>query len=164
MGIYIILIIFAIILILYEMQSITRSGELIAKEKNIFSMFQVVTWGIFFVAFGLLLKRNIFRNYTDDLSMENILSNVFSMLISIVYIIRGFKGSSIRKNGILVNGAFHKWSKIQSYSWISPNIIQFTFKASKLFKLSKSGVMVKIILKEETVSEVDKIVQKNFAS
>lgn len=162
MGIYIILIVYAIILILYEVLSITGSGELIAKEKNIFSMFQVVTWGIFFVAFGLHLKRNIFIDYNNDMSVQNI--NVFGMLISIVYIIRGFKGSSIRKNGIFVNGAFRKWSKIQSYSWISPNIIQFTFKASTLFKRSKPSVMVKIILKEEAVSEVDKIVQKNFVS
>ena len=164
MGINIILIVCAIVFILYEVQSLTRSGELIAKENTIFSILQVVTWSIFFVVFGLYLKRNLFRYYNKYTSVENILSNVFWMSLSVVHIIRGFKGSAIRENGIFVFGAFHKWSKIQSYCWVSPNIIQFTFKASTLFKRSKPAVMVKIILKEETVSEVEKIVQKYFAS
>ncbi|MBP1926513.1 hypothetical protein J2Z76_002382 [Sedimentibacter acidaminivorans] len=160
----IVLIVFVTILILYEVQSLTRSGELIAKEKNIFYILQVVTWGIFFVAFGLHLKRNIIRNYNNDMSVGNILSNVIWMSLSIVYIIRGLKGSAIRENGIFVFGTFHKWSKIQSYSWVSPNIIQFKFKASKLFKRCKPVAKVNIILKEEAVSEVEKIVQEYFPS
>lgn len=164
MGIYIVLIVFVIIIILYEVQSLTRCGELIAKEKNIFYILQVVTWGIFFVVFGLYLKRNVFRNYNNDMSVESILLNVIWMSLSIVYIIRGLIGSAIRKNGIFVFGAFHKWSEIQSYSWVSPNIIQFRFKASKLFKRCKPVVNVNIILKEETVSEVEKIVQKYIPS
>ena len=69
---------------------------------------------------------------------------------------RSLRGLEIRENGIYNSGYLYKWSKIQSYSWISPDKIQLEVKS--IFRVNN----FKINIKEELKLEVDEIIKRKL--
>jgi len=153
--IYLIMIIFLSILIIIQLYTVIRQGKLIIKTKkskysNIWWVVGIIVWVlaiIFYCVIGYLNYRN--NTYI------NILGNIMWIEIAIFNILRMLKSSGIRENGIYASGNFYKWSKVESYSWISPTTIKF--EVNTFFKVNYS---FEFIIKEELKSKVNETVEK----
>ncbi|MBU3110202.1 DUF5673 domain-containing protein [Clostridium lacusfryxellense] len=153
--IYLIMIIFFLILVIIQLYTVIRQGKLIINAEK--SRFSAIWWvvgitiWILLIIFYCVLGYLNYRNNT----YINILGNIMWIEIAIFNILRMLKSSGIRENGINGSGSFYKWSKVESYSWISPTIIQF--EVNTFFKTNYS---FKFTIKEQLISKVNETVQK----
>lgn len=107
----------------------------------------------------LLLNTKDYMQYKYNYNLNGILSSIILIEILIVKLIRAFRDSEIRQNGIYNDIHFYKWSRIQNYSWTSGNTIQF--EVSTVFNTSKS---VTFTVKEDLKSKVDDVIQNYIKS
>jgi hypothetical protein len=143
--------IFTFLLILRQLYRLRYHRKIIIianKNKNIFlTMFFVVI---------IIISISGYLDYT-----QKQYGYIFDVLLAILYIetiiifLIKYLYSEIRENGIYISGRFYKWSKFQSYSWVSPTTIQF-----KVNTLSTDNYNLEIIIKEELKSKVNETVQK----
>ena len=143
--------IFTFLLILRQLYKLRYHRKIIIianKNKNIFlTMFFVVI---------IIISISGYLDYT-----QKQYGYIFDVLLAILYIetiiifLIKYLYSEIRENGIYISGRFYKWSKFQSYSWVSPTTIQF-----KVNTLSTDNYNLEIIIKEELKSKVNETVQK----
>jgi len=143
--------IFTFLLILRQLYKLRYHRKIIIianKNKNIFlTMFFVVI---------IIISISGYLDYT-----QKQYGYIFDVLLAILYIetiiifLIKYLYSEIRENGIYISGRFYKWSKFQSYSWVSPTTIQF-----KVNTLSTDNYNFEIIIKEELKSKVNETVQK----
>ena len=153
--IYMIMIIFVSIIMIIQLYTVIRQGKLIINaEKSRFSNICWVAGIIFWILMIIFYCILGYLNYRNN-DYINILGNIMWIEIAIFNLLRMFKSSGIRKNGIYGSGNFYKWSKVQSYSWISPNTIQF--EVNTFFKTNYS---FEFTIKEELKSKVNETVQK----
>ncbi|BCZ48098.1 hypothetical protein psyc5s11_41650 [Clostridium gelidum] len=158
----IMLIVLGASLLLKDLYTVCHHGELIMKVKEDRGL-------IIFYIVGLIIVCMMFWHNVRDYfyygksnrinNINNILGIIFLIEVSISTIIKTFINSQIRENGIYYFGYFYKWSKIQSYSLVSPNRIEF--KVNTLFKTNKS---FKLNINEEVKFKVDEVIQRNLSS
>ena len=110
-------------------------------------------WILLIIVFRLYSLE--YLDYTRNGNIFFILIAILWFEISIFIIIRGFHSSGIRENGVYGTGTFFKWSKVQSYSWISSTTIQF--KVNTFFIHNYS---FEFTIKENLKSKVNETLQK----
>lgn len=94
-----------------------------------------IIWGVFLILFSMIFWSEIrlyIHNKEDN--FNGIFIYIFWIELSISNIIKSFKGSELRENGIYNLGYFYKWDKIKSHSWVLPDTIQF--KANTFFEIN----------------------------
>jgi len=107
----------------------------------------------------LWYNTRLYINYEKNSVIDSIFANIFWIELSIFNILKSLISSQIRENGIYKSGYFYKWSKIQSYSWVLPNTIQF--KVNNFFK---TNISFELIINEEFKLKVDEVIQRNLTS
>ena len=154
---YIMIIIVGIRFILIDFYAVCHHGKFVIKLKE--DRGSAIFWIVPLIAWVILLWLNIsdYNQYGENRIRHNILLSIVWIILSILNIIKSLIGSEIRENGIYNYGNFCKWSKVMSYSWVSPNIIQV--KVNTFFKMNRS---LKIVIKEELKFEIDEVIQKNL--
>ena len=142
--------IFAFLIILRKLYIVSYHGKIIINANK--SRFLVIFFiGLFIIGCCIVEYLYIQRGY----SLFYILLAILWIEIAISKLIKFLHSSEIRENGVYSTGTFYKWSKVQSYSWILPNTIQF--EVNTFFKTKYS---FEITIKEELVSKVNETVQK----
>lgn len=154
----IIAIVIGSLLLLIDLYTILNHGNLVVKvNKNKGLM---ILWSGLLVFWCLALGFNI-KSYIND--FKGTISNdslvIFWIEFSISNIIRNFRGTEIRENGIYNSGFYYKWSKVQHYTWISTNTIQFQVSG-----FAKSVNSFNFIIDEESKSKVDEIFKRKTSS
>lgn len=111
------------------------------------------------IVWCLLLRQSVklYVRHENNGIINNIVTNIFWIEFSVSNIIKSLRSSEIRENGIYILGDFYKWSKVKSYNWISPNIIEFKVKA-----FFKSNSSLELTINEEVKGEVEEVIQKNI--
>lgn len=145
--------IFAFLIILRTLYRVSHYGKIIINiNKNRFwAIISLILW----VGTSILWCRLGYLNYTQSGYIFDILLSIAWIEISISNIIRTWESSGLRENGINCFGNFYEWSKVQSYSWISPDTIQF--KVNTFFIHNYN---FEFTIKEELKSKVNETVQK----
>lgn len=138
------------IYILYSRKSILKVEKGIGLA--IFWLGSIIVW-------CLLLRQSVklYVRHENNGIINNIVTNIFWIEFSVSNIIKSLRSSEIRENGIYILGDFYKWSKVKSYNWISPNIIEFKVKA-----FFKSNSSLELTINEEVKGEVEEVIQKNI--
>ena len=143
--------IFAFLLILRQLYRLSYHRKIIIiTNKNIFLP-------IFFA--GVIIIIISISGYLDYTQKQY--GYIFDVLMAILYIqtiiifLKNYLYSEIRENGIYGSGNFYKWSKVQSYSWISPTTIQFKVNTFFIHNCN-----FEFTIKEELKSKVNETVQK----
>ena len=70
--------------------------------------------------------------------------------VSVINIIRCFRGSGFYENGIYHRGIFYKWSRVRRYSWVYDNEL----------KLNTRYIKTKIYVKNELKPKIDEELQR----
>lgn len=154
----IIAIVIGSLLLLIDLYTIINHGNLVVKvNKNKGLM---ILWSALLIFWCLALGFNIksyITDFKDAISNDSLV--IFWIEFSISNIIRNFRGSEIRENGIYNSGFYYKWSKVKGYSWISANTIQFQVSA-----FAKSINSFTFVINEESKSKVDEIFKRKTSS
>lgn len=142
--------IFTFLIILRKLYIVSYHGKIIinANKGRFLAIFFA---GVIIIGCSILGYLYIQRGY----SSFYILLTILWIEIVIYKLIRFLHSSEIRENGVYGTGTFYKWSKVQSYSWILPNTIQF--EVNTFFKTKYS---FEFTIKEELKSKVNETVQK----
>lgn len=140
-------------LILVQLYAIGHHGKLIVKEDS--NIYLGILWIALLIFWSIILINNV-REHEYNYSL-NIMSNILWIGISIFNIIRSFFCVGIRENGVYNSNNFYKWSKIQGYSWISENTIQF--KINTFFKTNKT---FELTIKKELKPQVIELLQRQI--
>lgn len=132
-----------------------------------------IVWIIFLILWSLSLISDIknYVEYTNPLYSKFIEDNaiVYGNLILqhavwIEICILNFMGavrySEIREKGIYDYLHFYKWNRIQSYSWISPDTIQFKVT---IFQRINHDITFTIVEKND-ISKMDEILKRYITS
>ena len=100
---------------------------------------------------------NSFKEYgfATDINLYNVYNSILWIAIIILNLFKCLIGSQIRENGIYKHGFYYRWSKIKSFIWISPTVIQFKVK---FFFISNRKFEMPI--KDDLKSKVNEILQK----
>ncbi|MEK6265759.1 MAG: DUF5673 domain-containing protein [Clostridium sp.] len=144
--------IFAFLILLKIIYRVSCHGKLITNgNKRNKSRFWAISWtGICIIECILT-----YLDYTRNGNIFFILIAILWFEFSIFNIIWNLYSSGIRENGVYGTGTFFKWSKVQSYSWISSTTIQF--KVNTFFIHNYN---FEFTIKEELKSKVNETVQK----
>ncbi|MBU3158483.1 hypothetical protein KPL37_01690 [Clostridium frigoris] len=144
--------IIAFLMMSRKLYTVSQHGKLIINisKNRRWAILSAILWAVMIIPWGILGYLHYMENTYD-----NILLDIFWIEISIFNIIRGSHSSEIRENGIYGSGKFYKWSKVKSYSWILPTVIQF--EVNTFFKIDYS---FEFTIKEELKSKVNETVQK----
>ncbi len=122
-----------------------------------------IMWGIsivFFSVFAIIyimmyMEKNPYPE--NDYYIFQLLICAFWLINSIMQIIRGFKPIEIREKGVFTeNGILIKFKNIYSYTWKSPDLLEFDSK--RIFKFG-DDYQLKFKDQEEAV-KFDEILQK----
>lgn len=154
---YIFIIIIATGLLLHDLYISHNHGKNIIKIKEnrvltIFWMVSLIFWCLLSY-FGIIFYIENGKNG----AINNILNNIFWIEFSILNVKKSYRGSEIRENGVYKSGYFYKWNKIKSYSWVSPNTIEF--KANANFRANTS---LKFTINEEFKLKVDEVIKRKL--
>lgn len=126
-----------------------------AGEKSLLSIFWVGT--LIFWCFLLWYDIRFYSSYQKDGVSTNILISIFWIELSISNLIKSYLSSEIRENGLYKSGYFYKWSKIQSYTWVLPNTIQFEVNT-----FLKGNINIELTISEEFKAKVDEVIQRKL--
>lgn len=156
----IIMIIIITSFLLKELYLANHHGKLIMKvnQRKKLSIF----WVVMLIISGLFMINDIsiYIHYKELLYKDSILIYLFLIEFSILNIVEAIKYSEIRDKGIYLLSDFYKWSKIENYTWISPNIVQF--KIATLFKI-KLNIKLNID-KVEDKKKIEEILHRYITS
>jgi hypothetical protein len=144
-------------LLLKDLYTSYNHGRNIMKVKR--SKGSIIFYLGLLILFCLLLGADmrLYSHYEKDSIITNISMTIFWIEFSISNMIKSLRGSQIRENGIYNYGYFYKWSKIQSYSWVLPNTIEF--KVNKFFKTNST---FEFTINEEFKLKVDEVIQEKL--
>lgn len=144
-------------LVVRDLYTISHHGKFIMKVEKRSSL--SIFWGValIFWCFALWYNIRMYSSHQNESIGANIFTNAFWIEFSISNFIRSFISSEIRENGIYKSGYFYKWSKIESYSWVLSNTVQF--KVKTFFKKTRS---FEISINEEVKLKVDEVVQRKL--
>lgn len=158
--IILILIMIGTYFILKELCTARYHGKLIIMvgERRYLVMFWIVILALWVV---LLIKdTREYMHYRELLYIDSILNHVLWIEVCILNILGSIKHSQIRERGVYISFHFFKWSRIRSYTWILPDIVELRiailFRVKLKFKL--------ILNKLSDKSYVDKILQRYIIS
>lgn len=141
----IIMIIIGACFLLKELFISSRRGKHIIKPDERRNL--AIMWVIFLIFWSLFLigdfkgyaeyTNPFYGKYIEDFTAfyrNRIIQHIFWIEICILNIIGTMRFSQITEKGIYYYLHFFKWSKVQSYTWVSSNIIQF--KVSLFHKIN----------------------------
>ena len=87
----------------------------------------------------------------------NIYNSIFWIEIIFFNLFKCSIGSQIRENGIYKYGFFYRWSKIKSFIWTSPTVIQFKVKSFFIFNRK-----FEMPIKDDEKVKVDELLQRHL--
>lgn len=105
--------------------------------------------GFYFYFWILVLIMWIFNGLISHDS-KKLLLYLLWIEVSVINIIRCFRGSGFYENGIYHRGIFYKWSRVRRYSWVYDNEL----------KLNTRYIKTKIYVKNELKPKIDEELQR----
>lgn len=141
-----------------------KHGKLITKVDDLYYKRFIILWIVMLILFILCLYKNI-KFYIDfkehgfaaDTDLFNIYNSIFWIEIIFFNLFKCSVGSEIRENGIYKYGFFYKWSKIKSFIWISPTVIQFKVKSFFIF-----NIKFEMPIKDDLKIEINELLQRHL--
>jgi hypothetical protein len=144
--------IFVFLLILRQPYRVSNHGKIIINANTNLNRFLTICVAGVFIILCCILG---YLRYTQSGYIFDILLAILWIETVIFHLIKGLHISEIRENGIYASGNFYKWSKVQSYSWVSATTIQFKVNTFFIAKYN-----FEFTIKDELKSKTNEIVQK----